>query len=63
MLPNIKTKENYRNSSEYNVDSLIEFNLKDPVDIKNNLTVTVHRTENIYNRKKYCFSLSCLKFN
>lgn len=43
------------------IDSLIEFNLKDPVDLKNNLTVTVHRTENIYNKKKILLLIELLK--
>ena len=43
------------------IDSLNEFNFKNPTDVKNNLIVTVHRTENIYYKKKMLLLIELLK--
>lgn len=42
------------------IDSLNQLNPKDPIDLKNNLIVTVHRTENIYYKKKILLLIELL---
>lgn len=64
-LQNVKKYQNKKNIIEISrntiVDSLIELKNNFPIDLKNNLTVTVHRTENIYSKKKLLLLINLLR--